>query len=277
MRFTKMHGIGNDYIYIDAVRELVEDPEALAVRMSDRHTGIGGDGIVLIGHSDTADFSMRMYNADGSDGGMCGNACRCVGKYVYERGLTDKTDVTLQVGSRVVVLHLNVQDGHVQSVKVDMGTPDLTPANIPVKLPGEIIMGYPLEIGAQRRKIHCVSMGNPHCVIFCNDPEDVDLETWGPLLENASIFPKRTNVEFVSVRDRNHIKQRTWERGSGETLACGSGACAVLVASVLTGQVDRDCEIQLRGGKLHVTWSADNNHLYQEGPAEFVFDGDYPV
>lgn len=276
MRFTKMQGIGNDYIYVNCFEETVHDPGALAKAMSPAHFGVGSDGLVLICPSDVADFRMRMFNADGSESEMCGNACRCIGKYVYERGLTDKTEIQLMTGSGLRQLTLRTRDGAVESVRVDMGSPELSPRLIPVRLPGEVVLGHRLEIGTTSFSIHCVSMGNPHCVIFVNDPDDVDLPIWGPLLENNPLFPNRTNVEFVAVKDRRHLTMRTWERGAGETLACGSGASAVTVAAVLTGQADRDVEITLRGGKLNVFWSPDDNHVYQEGPAAFVFDGEWP-
>lgn len=276
MHFTKMHGIGNDYIYVNCLEENVRNPQELAQQMSRRHFGVGSDGLVLICPSDVADFQMRMFNADGSESEMCGNAARCIGKYVYERELTDKTELSLLTGGGLRQLLLRVEGGKVRTVQVNMGSPELAPGQIPVQLPGEIVMGYRLEMGSTTFAIHCVSMGNPHCVIFVRDPDDVDLGIWGPLLENHRIFPNRTNVEFAHVIDREHIIMRTWERGAGETLACGSGACAVLVASVLTGAANREAEITLRGGKLQVHWSPDDNQVYQEGPAEFVFDGEWP-
>lgn len=276
MRFTKMQGIGNDYIYVNCLEETVRNPGAMAKKMSQRHFGVGSDGLVLICPCDVADFQMRMFNADGSESEMCGNAARCIGKYVYERGLTDQTSLTLLTGAGLRQLSLRTDQGRVTSVQVDMGSPELAPNRIPVLLPGEVVMGYRLEMGTTTFAIHCVSMGNPHCVIFVRDPDDVDLSIWGPLLEKHSLFPNRTNVEFAHVEDRKHIVMRTWERGAGETLACGSGACAVLVASVLTGAADRDAELTLRGGKLRVFWSPDDNHVYQEGSAEFVFDGEWP-
>ena len=275
MRFTKMQGIGNDYIYVNCFEETVRNPGMLARRMSRRHYGVGGDGLVLIEPSDVADFGMRIFNSDGSESEMCGNACRCIGKYVYERGMTDKTRVTLMTGAGLRLLELNVQDGKVRSVRVDMGTPELDPRKIPVDLPGEIILGHRMELGGMVYAIHGVSMGNPHCVLFVRNPDTADVEHIGPLLEHYPIFPNRTNVEFVQVEDRTHLRLRVWERGAGETLACGTGACAALVASVLTGRSDRDVSIELPGGELQVSWSAEDNHVYQEGPAEFVFDGEW--
>lgn len=276
MHFTKMQGIGNDYIYVNCLEETVRDPAALAVRMSDRHFGVGSDGLVLIQRSDVADFAMRMFNSDGSESEMCGNATRCIARYVYERGLTDRTSISLMTGAGLKQLDLRVDGGTVRSVRVDMGGPELTPSLIPVSLTGDLVMGQRLTVGAVNYDIHCVSMGNPHCVIFVRDPDLIDLEAIGPQIEHHPVFPRLTNVEFVQVISRDHLKMRVWERGAGETLACGTGACAALVASVLTGRADREADIDLRGGTLHVTWSPEDNHVYQEGPATFVFDGVWP-
>lgn len=276
MRFTKMQGIGNDYIYVNCFEETVRDPGALAVRMSRPHFGVGSDGLVLIEPSDVADFGMRIFNSDGSESEMCGNAIRCIGKYVYERGLTDKTDISVMTGAGLKLLTLRARSGKVHAVRVDMGSPELNPRLVPVDLPGEIILGHRLEVGGMVYPIHCVSMGNPHCVIFVSDPDDVDLQSIGPMMENHRIFPNRTNVEFVSIKDRHHLRMRVWERGAGETMACGTGSCAALVASVLTGKCDRSAEIRLNGGVLQVDWSPADNHVYMEGPAEFVFDGLWP-
>lgn len=276
MRFTKMQGIGNDYIYVNCFEETVRDPAALSVRMSRAHFGVGSDGLVLIEPSDVADFGMRIFNSDGSESEMCGNAIRCIGKYVYERGLTDKTEITVMTGAGLKQLQLHARGGKVHSVRADMGTPELNPRMVPVDLPGEIILGHRLEVGGLVYPIHCVSMGNPHCVVFVNDPDDVDLQSIGPMIENHRIFPNRTNVEFVSIKDRHHLRMRVWERGAGETMACGTGSCAALVASVLTGKCDRSAEIGLRGGVLQIEWSPEDNHVYMQGPAEFVFDGQWP-
>ena len=276
MHFTKMQGIGNDYVYVNCFEETVRDPEALAVRISRPHFGVGSDGLVLIEPSDVADFGMRIFNSDGSESEMCGNDTRCIGKYVYERGLTDKTELTLMTRAGLKQLQLRARGGKVHSVRVDMGSPELDPRRVPVDLPGEIVLGHRLDVGGMMYAIHCVSMGNPHCVIFVRDPDDVDLSMVGPLIENHRIFPNRTNVEFVTVRDRQHLRMRVWERGAGETLACGTGACAALVASVLTGKADREAEVRLNGGVLQIAWSPEDNHVYKEGPAEFVFDGEWP-
>jgi len=276
MRFTKMQGIGNDYIYINCFEEIVRNPSALAERMSQPHFGVGSDGLVLIEPSEVADFSMRIFNSDGSESEMCGNATRCIAKYVYERGLTDKTELTLMTKAGLKLLSLRTRGGKVHSVRVDMGSPELDPRKVPVDLPGEVILGHKLDVGGMSYPIHCVSMGNPHCVIFVRDPDLVDLPMVGPMIENHRIFPNRTNVEFACVKDRQHIRMRVWERGAGETMACGTGACATLVAAVMTGQADRDAMIELNGGSLRVTWSPEDNHIVQEGPAEFVFDGEWP-
>ena len=275
MRFTKMHGIGNDYVYVNCFEEQVDDLAALAVKMSCPHFGVGSDGLILICPSDVADFEMKMFNSDGSMSEMCGNGVRCVGKYVYDRGLTDKTTVNLMTGGGLKVLKLRVNQGKVVSVKVDMGAPELRPELIPVDLPGETVMGQHIQVSGVTYEIHCVSMGNPHCVIFVKDPDQVDVAQVGALLENHPIFPHRANIEFVQVIDRSHLRMRVWERGSGETLACGTGACASLVAAVLTGRADRQVTMDLLGGSLDLDWSFDDGHVYQEGPATFVFDGEW--
>lgn len=275
MRFTKMHGTGNDYIYVNCFEENVPDPQALAIAMSRYHFGVGSDGLVLICPSDTADFTMRMFNSDGSESEMCGNASRCIGKYVYERGLTDKTTVGLMTGAGLKQLMLNVQDGRVQSIRVDMGAPELKPELVPVALPGDQVMGRPLTIDGVTYDIHCVSMGNPHCVIFVDDPDKTDVERIGRAIENHPLFPSRTNVEFVQVVSRDHLRMRVWERGSGETLACGTGACASLVAAAATGRTDRKVAMDLLGGTLQLEWNEADGHVYQEGPASFVFDGEW--
>ena len=275
MRFTKMHGIGNDYIYINCFEELVEDPSALSVRMSRPHFGVGSDGLILICPSDVADFAMKMYNADGSESEMCGNGIRCLGRYVYERGLTKKTSFTVMTGGGLKQLELKVSGGKVRSVRVDMGSPVLTPELIPTTLTGEMVMGTTLHVGGISYKVHCVSMGNPHCVVFVKDPDAVNLPELGPMFEHHEAFPRRTNTEFVQVVSRDHLRMRVWERGAGETLACGTGACASLVAAVLTGQANRKVTMDLLGGSLELEWSPEDNHVYQEGPATFVFDGEW--
>ncbi len=275
MRFTKMHGIGNDYVYINCFEERVEDAPALARKMSRQHYGVGSDGLILICPSDVADFEMKMYNADGSESEMCGNGVRCVGKYVYDRGLTDKTVFTVMTGAGLMVLRVKVLKGKAAAIRVDMGAPELRPELVPVNLPGETVMGHRLQVGSSVYEIHCVSMGNPHCVIFVKDPDQIDVEQVGTLLENHPIFPNRANIEFVQVVSRDHLRMRVWERGSGETLACGTGACASLVAAVLTGRANRQVTMDLLGGSLDLDWSFEDGHVYQEGPAKFVFDGEW--
>lgn len=278
MHFTKMQGIGNDYIYFDCTKgNTIAGPGELAVKASDRHFGIGGDGIVLICSCEEADYQMRIFNADGSEAEMCGNASRCVAKYLYERGLTEKTDLTLKTASGIRKLHLNVENGVVRSVCVDMGEPIFRPSRIPVRLEGEKIIDREINIGGFPFRITCVSMGNPHCVIFTDDPDSVHVQNYGPLIENSDLFPCRTNVEFASVMDHQTIRMRVWERGSGETLACGTGACATLAASVLNGYSSRTADILLKGGILRISWNQKDNHIYMEGPAEFLFDGDWEI
>ena len=273
MKFTKMHGLGNDYVYVNAFDETVADPAAMAVAVSRPHFGVGADGLVLIGPSAEADFAMRMFNADGSEGEMCGNAVRCIGKYVHDRGLTRKTEVRLSTLGGIKTLQLRLKDGSVDQVTVDMGEPAFSPASLPVEWPGERIVNQPLTIDGQTHHITCVSMGNPHAVIFVDDPKAIDVHGIGRQIENHPLFPRRTNVEFVRVRRRDLLEMRVWERGSDETLACGTGAAASLVAAVLNGLADRSAVVQLTGGDLQVTWDSSDNHVYQTGPASFVFDG----
>lgn len=275
MRFTKMHGIGNDYIYVNCFEEKVEDPSRLAIVMSRYHFGVGSDGLILIGPSDTADFSMRIFNSDGSEADMCGNGIRCVGKYVYDRGLTDKTEVTVSTMAGLKKLKLTLENGKVSTVLVDMGMPQFQPEKIPVSLPGDEIKMYPLNILGQDRLITCVSMGNPHAVIFVNDPDSVDLPVIGGMIEHHPMFPRRTNVEFVRVISRDMLQMRVWERGAGETLACGTGACASLCAAVINGLANRTAQIKLAGGNLMLRWDETDGHVYQSGPASFVFDGEW--
>ena len=271
-----MHGIGNDYIYFDCLNDPIENPEELSIRLSDRHTGIGGDGIVLICPSTKADAKMRMFNADGSEGKMCGNAIRCVGKFLYDFKKTDKTTLKIETLSGIKTLELTVENGEVSLVKVDMGAPILQPKEIPVSLDGEKIVGRKVTIAGKEQEITCVSMGNPHCVIF-TDPDLLDLEKIGPSYENAEIFPERVNTEFVKVLNKNDLKMRVWERGSGETWACGTGACAVATAAVLNGYADRnaDVKVRLRGGDLTIRWTDDT--LYMTGPATLVFTGETEI
>lgn len=274
MTFTKMQGIGNDYIYINCFEEQVDDPTSLSIRLSDRHFGIGGDGIILIGPSDIADFKMRMFNSlDGSEAQMCGNGIRCFGKYVFDRKLTDKTRLTVETLAGIKELLLNVSDGIVKTVRVDMGMPILASSGIPVAVDTPDCIDYPVTSGDKTYRMSCVNMGNPHAVIFVENVAVLDLPVIGPPLENHQIFPERANIEFIEPIDGQSIKMRVWERGSGETLACGTGACAALVASVLNGKCDRRAKLLLLGGTLDIEWNESDNHVYMTGPAEFVFDG----
>ncbi len=272
MKFTKMHGIGNDYVYINCFEETVRDPEQLAVRLSDRHCGIGGDGVILIMPSDCADFRMRMFNADGSEGKMCGNGTRCIGKYVYDYGLTDKTEITLETLAGIKYLTLHPENGVVKSVTVDMGMCSFAPADVPIASDKELIKA-PLTVDGEDYEITCVSMGNPHCVVFWHDIDNMPLEQVGPLFENHPLFPERVNTEFVEIIDSTSLKMRVWERGSGETMACGTGACAIVAAAVKCGicPADTDINVRLRGGDLKIRYV--DGRIYMTGPAETVFDG----
>ena len=272
MHFTKMHGAGNDYIYVNCFGGEPADPSALAVRLSDRHKGIGADGLVLICKSGVADAKMRMFNADGSEGKMCGNAIRCVGKYLYDRGMTEKRDLSIETLSGVKQLRLFVEEGKVTSARVDMGAAVFDPARIPVLLPGSAVIGERVHIAGGVHTITCVSMGNPHCVVF-EDPDEVDLEKLGPLFETDPIFPERVNTEFVKVVGRNVLKMRVWERGSGETMACGTGACAAVAAAVARGMFARgeDVKVLLRGGELTINVGET---VYMTGEAVEVFEGE---
>lgn len=266
VHFTKMHGAGNDYIYINAMTEVPEDLPTLAHLISDRHFGVGSDGLVVIMPSEIADFRMRMFNADGSEAEMCGNASRCIAKYVYEKGLTDKTEISLETLAGIKILKLSLEDGKVKSVTVDMGEPTIN------GLGGEIVSETVLSDGTKFRFTQ-VGMGNPHAIIFTEDLSDANVLGYGPQLEVAECFPNKSNIEFVDVKDSTTLKMRVWERGSGETLACGTGACATTVAAVLNGKTGRKVNLQLLGGELQVEWNKDNNHVYLTGGAEFIADG----
>jgi len=273
LKFTKMQGAGNDYIYINGFTEKVENPADLAIKLSNRNFGIGSDGLVLILPSETGDFRMRMFNSDGSESEMCGNASRCVGKYVYENGLTDKTEINLETGAGIKILKLHVEGGRVDKVTVDMGEPILQPELIPVTLSGEKAVSVPLKIDNEEYQITCVSMGNPHAVVFTKGIDQLKLTELGPKFENNPIFPKRTNTEFIEILDRSTLKMRVWERGAGETLACGTGACASLVAAVLNGFSERKATLQLLGGNLEIEWNESSNHVFMTGSAVTVFEG----
>ncbi|MBD5305566.1 MAG: diaminopimelate epimerase [Bacteroides sp.] len=274
MAFSKMHGAGNDYIYIDATKQIPSDLSDLARKMSDVHFGIGSDGLVAILNSDVADFRMRMFNSDGSEAEMCGNATRCIAKYVYEKGLTDKTTITLETLAGVKILYLSVSNGVVDSVTVDMGAPQLKPELVPVSSANTEVKIAEIEtIGNKTYKITGVSMGNPHAVIFVDDITDEMVLEEGPVLEVAEIFPRKANIEFAKVIDRNKIEMRVWERGTGETFACGTGACATAVAGVLNGLTDRKVELKLKGGSLFINWDEETGHVLMTGPAAFICDG----
>lgn len=276
MHFTKMEGIGNDYIYINGFEETVPDPAALSVRMSRYHFGCGSDGLIMILPSKIADFRMQMFNNDGSESGMCGNGIRCVAKYCHDRGLTDKTVFTIESGGAVKVMHLNLApDGSTQSVRVDMGEPELEGAKIPSLATGKPVIGHKVTVDGRAYALTLVNMGNPHAVCFVDDPASAPVTTDGPKLERHGDFPQKTNVEFVKVADRTHIRMRVWERGTGETLACGTGACASAVACMLGGLCERAVEVALPGGTLSIEWSERDNHVYMTGPATFVYDGEW--
>lgn len=275
MEFTKMQGAGNDYIYVNAFKEQVKDPVQTANRVSDRHFGIGADGLVLICPSEKADFFMDIYNADGSRAKMCGNAIRCVAKYVYDRGMTDKTEIAIETLSGVKTIRVFTENGRVTAARVNMGAPILAAREIPTTFDGENVVSQELTIGETDVLVTCVSMGNPHCVLFVDDVEALDLERLGPKFEHHERFPDRINTEFVRTVSPTEFDMRVWERGSGETLACGTGACAAAVASILNGRAerDRDIRVNLRGGQLVIRWHR-NGDVYMTGPAEEVFSGE---
>lgn len=300
MKFTKMHGAGNDYVYVDCTKNELRNASEIAVRVSDRHFGIGSDGLILIKKSDKADFFMEMYNADGSQGKMCGNGIRCVGKYVYDNGLTDKTTVKVDTLSGIKILELHVKDGKVATVTVDMGAPVLEPAEVPVDITGLDIAGanaasttaseqlgdgtmhqvvaQPITVDGKQYSVTCVSMGNPHAIVYMDPSIDLkkfEIEKVGPHFENHKAFPDRINTEFIQVIDRQNLNMRVWERGSGETLACGTGACASLVATILNGLCDETATLHLLGGDLKITWDRVKNTVFMEGPATTVFTGEY--
>ena len=271
INFAKMEGLGNDYVYIDAIKQNVDNPSELAIKLSDRHFGIGGDGIILICKSDIADFKMRMFNQDGSEAQMCGNGIRCVGKFVYDKKLTDKTNIKIETLAGIKELVLHIQDEKVESVTVDMGEPILEYEKIPVNLKQD----EKIILKEQDKKFEfvCVSMGNPHAVTEIDDVENFNLQKYGPGLEINSAFPEKENVEFVQIIDEKTIKMRVWERGTGETLACGTGACATAVACCLKGKTGRNVTVELIGGKLNIEWDERTNHVFMTGPAKIVFEG----
>lgn len=273
MKFTKMQGLGNDYVYVNGFEERIENPSEMAVKVSNRNFGVGSDGLILINPSEKADFEMEMYNADGSRGEMCGNGIRCVAKYVYDYGLTDKTHISVETLGGIKYLDLTVEDGKVILVRVDMGSPILTPAQIPVIADEAEAVAVPILVDETEYQMTCVSMGNPHAVVFMDDIEHLEIEKIGPKFEHHERFPNRVNTEFVKVLDRQTASMRVWERGSGETLACGTGACAVAVACILGGYTENKVTVKLLGGDLLIEWYREQNKIYMTGPAEVVFDG----
>ena len=279
MKFTKMHGCGNDYVYFDCTNETIADESAAAIALSDRHFGIGGDGIILIKKGTKADFEMVMYNADGSRGAMCGNGIRCVAKYVYDNGLTDKTSVSIESMGAVKYIDITVKDGEAVSAKVDMGKPILDAEKIPVISDKKRVISEPITVDNTEYKMTCISMGNPHAVVFIDkSPKEFPLERVGAMFETNPVFPDRTNTEFIKVIDRKNLEMRVWERGSGETLACGTGACASAVAAILNGYCDNEVTVHLLGGDLEISWSGnEGDSVFMTGPAETVFTGEVKI
>lgn len=279
MKFTKMHGCGNDYVYFDCTKEQIKDETAAAIALSDRHFGIGGDGIIIIKKGTVADFEMVMYNADGSRGAMCGNGIRCVAKYCYDNGLTDQTSFTIESMGAIKYIDITVENGKAVSAKVDMGKPILNAKDIPVICDSDRAIMQSIIVDGKEYKMTCVSMGNPHAVVFIDQsPKDFPLEKIGPMFENNEVFPDRTNTEFAFVQDRKNIEMRVWERGSGETLACGTGACATAVASIINGLADNEVTIHLIGGDLNICWSGnEEDSVFMTGPATTVFTGEIDI
>lgn len=274
MNFTKMNGLGNDFVVIAGEQQLPDNAAELAINLCNRFFGIGADGLVYILPSEIADFRMRIINSDGSEAEQCGNAIRCVAKYVYDNGLTDKEEITIEtLGAGAQKVQLTVQDGKVATVRVDMGQPILNGLQIPTTVDAERVIEHPIEVDGREFRFTAVSMGNPHCVIYVDDAINFDLGTWGPKLETHPLFPRKVNVEFVTVNSRTHTDMRVWERGAGPTLACGTGACATVVASVLTGATDRTATVSLKGGDLLIEWNELDNHVYMTGPAAESFRG----
>ena len=273
MKFSKMQGIGNDYVYVNCFEEHVPEPEQVSRFVSDRHFGIGSDGLILIKPSQTADFEMAMYNSDGSRAQMCGNGIRCVGKYVYDHGMTDKTEFSVETLAGIKYLSLTVEDGKAVMIKVNMGSPILEAADIPVIAQKSPVVNEAINVCGKEYKMTCVSMGNPHANIFMDDVMNMDIEALGPHFENHEVFPRRVNTEFVEVLDRKTVNMRVWERGAGETFACGTGACATAVACVLNDKTDDEIRIHLLGGDLIIKWNREENVIYMTGTATTVFDG----
>ena len=277
MKFTKMHGCGNDYVYVNCFEEKVENPSEAAIKVSKRHFGVGSDGMILICPSEVADFQMKMYNADGSMGEMCGNGIRCVAKYVYDHGMTDKTHITIETGAGIKDLDLTVENGKVTMVRVDMGEPILEAAQIPVVSDKEKVINEPILVQGTEWKMTCVSMGNPHAVVFVADTKHLAIKEVGPCFENHKAFPNRTNTEFVQFISSKEINMRVWERGAGETWACGTGTCASVMACILNGYTDDTVLVHLLGGDLLIEYDRETNHIFMTGPATIVFDGEIDV
>lgn len=274
MKFTKMNGLGNDFIVVAGEQQLPGNAPELAIELCNRFFGIGADGLVYILPSDIADFRMRIINSDGSEAEQCGNAIRCVAKYVYDNGLTDKEELTIEtLGAGAQTVQLTVESGKVQTVRVDMGAPILNGLQVPTTVDAEKVIEHPIEVDGREFRFTAVSMGNPHCVIYVDDAANFDLAAWGPKLETHPLFPRKINVEFVTVKSRTHTDMRVWERGAGPTLACGTGACATVVSSVLNGYTDRTATVSLKGGDLLIEWNESDNHVYMTGPAAEVFRG----
>lgn len=274
IKFTKMHGLGNDYVYMDAIHQNIENESLLAQFVSNRNFGIGSDGLILICKSDIADFKMRMFNSDGSEAEMCGNGIRCVGKFVYDKGMTDKTEVRIETLAGIKVLNFNIKEGKVESVRVDMGEPILEPKNIPVISEEEIVKNLKIKAIDKEFKFTAVSMGNPHAITLVEDVKSFDVKKYGEIIEIDSKFPNKTNVEFIEILDKDNIKMRVWERGAGETLACGTGACASVVACILNNLTNSKVKVELLGGFLEIEWNQEDNHVYMTGPAVTVFEGE---
>ncbi|MCR4610759.1 MAG: diaminopimelate epimerase [Lachnospiraceae bacterium] len=278
MKFTKMQGCGNDYVYVDCTDKIIDNADKVAIKVSDRHFGVGADGLILIASSDVADFQMIMYNADGSRGEMCGNGIRCVGKFVYDKGLTAKKTVTVETLAGIKTLELNVADDKVKSVRVDMGSPEFIAKKVPVISENEKMLGETITVDGEEYVVDCISMGNPHCVIRMEeDVRELELEKMGPSFENYKAFPNKINTEFINVLDENRIRMRVWERGSGETLACGTGACASAVSCIINGVTKSPVDVELLGGYLTIEYSKDTNKVTMTGPAEIVFEGEIDV
>lgn len=276
MKFTKMQGCGNDYVYINGFTEKIGDKPAFVRAVSDRHFGVGGDGAIFINPSEEADFEMEMYNADGTRAEMCGNGIRCVAKYVYDKGLTDREQISIVSFGNVKYVDLYVENGLVRSVKVNMGAPELDAKKVPVKSAMERSVDEPITVNGKEYRMTCVSMGNPHAVVFMENITKLDIASIGPLFENHEVFPNRTNTEFVEVVDRTHVNMRVWERGTGETLACGTGCCATVAACVLNGLTEDEVTVRVLGGEIDIRWDREENLIYMTGPAETVFEGEFP-